>query len=157
MGERHVPDKRLVKLSAVIGPRLEACALASAAEEHRAARVTCRAYLQRLCVNEMPHGPEDVLFDVDAHGRGLLLSMRRSQAKCPWKALQPTWTVSPHLSRRCTAAHIPTPFMLVYLRRMTSTTYTIHTCSYETAIHATPPFPAGHARARIHPAFRRCV
>ena len=57
MGERHVPDKRLVKLSAVIGPRLEACALASAAEEHRAARVTCRAYLQRLCVNEMPHGP----------------------------------------------------------------------------------------------------
>ena len=55
MGERHVPDKRLVKLSAVIGPRLEACALASAAEEHRAARVTCRAYLQRLCVNEMSY------------------------------------------------------------------------------------------------------
>lgn len=55
MGKRHVPDKRLVKLSAVIGPRLEACALASATEEHRAARVACQAYLQRLCVNEMPH------------------------------------------------------------------------------------------------------
>ena len=55
MGERHVPDKRLVKLSAVIGPRLEACALASAAEEHRAARVTCRAYLQRLCVNAVSY------------------------------------------------------------------------------------------------------
>lgn len=55
MGERHVPDKRLVKLSAVIGPRLEACALASAAEEHRAARVTYQANLQRLCVDVMPH------------------------------------------------------------------------------------------------------
>lgn len=55
MEGRGSPDKRIVRLSAILGPRLEACALAGAADEHRAVRDACDAYLQRLCVTPCKH------------------------------------------------------------------------------------------------------